>query len=394
MLADTQLFVMWVVFTAIPFWLLPNDLGIWRLRWLITTSIALIFALAPYALLYVAWIALICAVFCHRPGSQPSQKSSKNKGRARLTVGLVLVCIPLLTQRLVFLDPPLLHTLGITFATLRGVAMIFDNHVAGTLWSLRQIALTLFFVPLYTVGPIEKVATFNDAAFAKSPDWLAMLRAVSRCCLGLFKTVFLAEQLIRGYLGTHYSIVDGDFSQYSVGSLWLFVCLSFLYTYINFSGFVDIAIGVSRLFGLTVMENFNLPVLATNLQDFWQRWHRSLGQWITRYLYFPVVAAIRRPWAPYLATLTAFGLIGWWHASSTTYIAWGVMHGIGLCTVMGWQRYMKASHKARYGALVTNPIYIGVSWLLTLAFVAWVQTFANQTNLAASVSLTRHLLGL
>ena len=149
-----------------------------------------------------------------------------------------------------------------------------------------------------------------------------------------------------------------------------------------------------RLFGLSIIENFNYPILARNMRDFWRRWHISLGRWITQYLYFPIVAKLHTPTAPYIATFVAFMLIGWWHGSTLTYISWGVLHGMGLCTVMAWQRAMKRNYPAVYKVMVGNPVYIGLSWMATLFYVAWVQTFANQKSFGEALVMTRSLIGL
>lgn len=385
MYEDTSLFLLWLVLTAASYWIIPASAPRWRQSLLIVSSALLIFAVAPFAALLVLWmwIAVWIAI----------RAFERRRSPMVLSLFLLVICAPLLSQRTVVLDAGLIVTLGITFATLRAVAMAMDCYAKRQRLPAVETGLCLFFLPLYTVGPIESVQRFTADEFSMRPDVLFMARGLSRMALGLFKTVFVAEQLIGGILREIYPAWSRNFSDYSSAEIAGFVCLSFLYTYVNFSGVVDIALGASRLFGLKIIENFDYPILARNMRDFWRRWHISLGQWITQYLYFPIVAKLRTPSAPYIATFAAFMLIGWWHGSTLTYISWGVLHGTGLCTVMAWQRGMKRRYPDAYKAMAANPVYIGASWMATLFYVAWVQTFANQKSFGEAVVMTRTLIG-
>ncbi len=385
MLANTQVLLIWLVLTASAFWLIPPTLPALRV-WLVASSSAvLIYAFAPWAFIFVVWMLVVSFL--------AARLIVSSRRRLYLWGSIILVCLPLVSLRSVLDGHGLWFTLGVTFATLRAVSVIFDSYSLKTAPTFRQNALHLLFLPLYTVGPIQRVQSFGDDAFATSPDLKFMARGLSRICLGLFKTIAIAEQLIRGNVTERFG--DGliDFSAVSPAQTLVFVGASFAYTWINFSGFVDIANGASRLFGLRVMENFNLPILARNLQDFWKRWHMSLGEWINRYLYFPLVASIRTAWAPYAAIFIAFVAIGWWHETSWNYIAWGFLHGAGLCLVLYWQRTMKTKAKPQYEILVNNRVYVGLSWALTLFYVAWVQTFANLSTFDQGIDMTLRLIG-
>jgi alginate O-acetyltransferase complex protein AlgI len=386
MYQDTSLFFLWLALTVASFWLIPPSAPRWRQSLLIVSSFLLIFAVAPFAALLVLWMWATVWIAI--------RAFERSRTPLVLCLFLIATCAPLLWQRTVVLDAGLIVTLGITFATLRAVAMAMDSYTRRAVVPALDAGVCLFFLPLYTVGPIESVQKFTSSSFTSTPDYAFMARGLSRMALGLFKTVFIAEQIIAGALRQNYPAWSRNFSDYSSPEIVVFVCLSFLYTYINFSGVVDIALGASRLFGLSIIENFNYPILARNMRDFWRRWHISLGRWITQYLYFPIVAKLHTPTAPYIATFVAFMLIGWWHGSTLTYISWGVLHGTGLCTVMAWQRAMKRNYPAAYKVMVGNPVYIGLSWMATLFYVAWVQTFANQKSFGEALVMTRSLIGL
>lgn len=385
MLADTQIFMLWIALTVVSYWLLPENAGRSRSILLSCASAALIFVFAPFAVLYVLYIIVACAV--------STRCLNRWRNRWLLTIALLAAAAPLLFQRTVWADASIIHTLGITFATLRGVALVLDSYVNRSVLPVHQQSVALLFLPLYTVGPVEAASRFADDRFHGTPPVAFMLRGLSRICLGLFKTVFIADGIIRTFLDTHYPIEGRDFNMLSSADLMVFVLASFAYTYINFSGFVDIANGVSRLFGLKIIENFNFPIFAGNLQDFWRRWHISLGNWINRYLYFPLVAWIRTSWAPYAAIFTAFTAIGWWHDSSWTYLSWGALHGSGLCLVLLWQRTLKKHYPSRYKRLLGSRLYALASWMLTVFYAAWVQTFANQSSFADAVAMSKNLFG-
>jgi alginate O-acetyltransferase complex protein AlgI len=144
--------------------------------------------------------------------------------------------------------------------------------------------------------------------------------------------------------------------------IWAFLALTLLYVYLDFSAYTDIAIGSSRLFGLRIMENFNLPFLATSLQGFWQRWHMTLANWCRTYIYMPMIGLTRNPYAAVIATFVVMGL---WHAASPHWVAWGLWHGLGMAGILVWQRFATRRKirffKTRAGAVT--------GWAMTMAYV-------------------------
>ena len=221
-------------------------------------SFVFVFAFAPWAAVLVLWmyLAVLASMWF----------LTKWRSTALMSVAILLVCIPLLAQRIVYLDTDLVASLGLTFATLRAVSIVLDGYTARAKFHARQVFLCLFFLPLYTVGPVEAVKTFEGQNFIREFQFSLALQGVRRVIVGLFKAVFIADELILGFLSNHYPIDNRDFTTFDNLECLLFVLLSFLYTYINFSGFVDIAIGVSRLFGLKTVENFNYPLAARDLR--------------------------------------------------------------------------------------------------------------------------------
>ena len=152
-----------------------------------------------------------------------------------------------------------------------------------------------------------------------------MAAGAQRIALGLVKKIVLADNLTLAldYYGP-------GFTALPAGQAWLFLAALAARILLDFSGYSDMAIGLSRLLGIGLPENFNWPYLATSLQDFWQRWHISLSTWIRDYVYIPLGGnrhgLIRR-----LANgLFVFALCGLWHGPAWHFVLWGLWHGAGL----------------------------------------------------------------
>ncbi|MCZ7587226.1 MAG: hypothetical protein M5R36_29945 [Deltaproteobacteria bacterium] len=110
--------------------------------------------------------------------------------------------------------------------------------------------------------------------------------------------------------------------------LWMCVTAYYFYLYLDFAGYSDVAIGLSRMFGYRIMENFRWPLLATNVADFWRRWHISLTGWITDYVYIGLGGNRRGLRLAARNTMIAMILVGLWHGLSPHFVLWGAYHGV------------------------------------------------------------------
>lgn len=251
--------------------------------------------------------------------------------------------------------------------------------------SLAQYLGFCFFTPTMAVGPINRYSTFRGSL--ENPDSDAAgppLRAALRVLIGAVKFRFLAgifDQL--SYSGL---LLDGNPHH------WIDLPIAavgyYLYLFCNFSGFCDIAIGMAGLIGLRVEENFNNPFIARNMREFWNRWHITLGmymrdvvftpssKWLTRRL---GVRAANHATAGAIALV--FVLIGVWHMPGWHYLAFGVMHAIGVVTVhyytitlkqrLGRDRYrayMASATVRRLGVVVTFTYVTASHFLFANSF--------------------------
>ncbi len=167
--------------------------------------------------------------------------------------------------------------------------------------------------------------------------------------------------------------VDKVFSspgEHSGAGLTLGLAMFALQIYGDFAGYSDIARGVSRTFGIELMENFRQPYFATDISSFWRRWHISLSTWLRDYLYIPLGGNRGSTWFVYRNLILAMVLGGLWHGAAWTFVAWGGLHGLTLALHKAWATYWSKSDDAPWRKTFLCP----VNWALTMTTVmlAWV----------------------
>jgi len=159
--------------------------------------------------------------------------------------------------------------------------------------------------------------------------------------VGLAKKMLIAD-VIGSFLASHTNTVEGISGFVTA---WYVVVAYAMQLYFDFSGYTDLALGVSLLFGVSLPQNFNSPYLATNPAEFWERWHMSLSNWFKYYLFSPISRFLlrkwgtdKRDWAQYAANLSTMGFIGLWHGAGWGFLLWGLYHGILLNFNIWWKR--------------------------------------------------------
>lgn len=232
---------------------------------------------------------------------------------------------------------PILVALSFSYIMLR----LFDMHRA--MWERRLRIPTLvdtinYLLPFHMLaaGPIQSYADFVDQpGEPRRVDRDEVLSGLGRIAFGAFKKFVVAAALQETFL-TGFS---------AGGWYWLLeMQICFLWLYIDFSAYSDIAVGVGRLLGVHTPENFNKPYLARNLVVFWERWHISLSMWIRRNIFMPVQLTMLRRTAgrrPLLCASVAFAiaffLCGLWHAVDIRFAAWGALHALGLVVATNYR---------------------------------------------------------
>ncbi|MCR8845592.1 MBOAT family protein [Paenibacillus sp. SC116] len=234
-----------------------------------------------------------------------------------------------------FINQPFLPTveqlilpLGISYFTFELIHYLVERK-RGNLPEHKPIGLLafIFFFPTMVAGPIKQFQVFYPQLQNRF-QWENIPYGIGRIGIGLFKKLVLAESIkvIAAPIYTEAGIAQSDPT-----TLWIALVAYTFVIYFDFSGYSDIAIGTARLFGIVVPENFRNPYMARSIAEFWNRWHISLGAWLTRYVYFPLGGSrVSQPRVYFnlMCTMTVSGL---WHGAAWNFVVWGMFHGVMLC---------------------------------------------------------------
>ena len=179
--------------------------------------------------------------------------------------------------------------------------------------------------------------------------------------------------------------VDHHFTNYTVSSPARLLLASVFYSfqlYCDFAGYSYIAIGMGKLFGLSVPVNFERPYLATNIQDFWRRWHIGLSRWFREHIYFPLGGSRKGIYRTAINTIIVFAVSGLWHGFGLNFIAWGLMHGFALALFGFIRPLLKKS--GLLDLTEKNPILRWIARIINFAFVnlAWIVFRSGSLSLA------------
>lgn len=266
---------------------------------------------------------------------------------------------------------PILSVLGFSYVTLRLIelirAMAERRHDAPDLVDTINYLLPFH---MLAAGPIQAYDEFVDQPAQDTPlTPQIVLEALERIAFGVFKKFVLA-----------YGIQTLFLTDFKAGGIyWLFEAqMFFIWLYLDFSAYSDIAVGVGKLIGVRTPENFNQPYFARNITVFWERWHISLSLWIRRNLFYPVqVALLRRTGgaSPQLCGAVAFSvsflLCGLWHGIAWNFVVWGVMHASGLIIVNAYrQQLTKRLGSKGMKQYLANPYFKVISTSITFEWVA------------------------
>ena len=210
---------------------------------------------------------------------------------------------------------------GLSFFTFSELSYIFDVYNGKSKPQKSIILFTLYvsFFGKISMGPIVSYHEMEDQLTNRTLSKAQYASGMVLFSKGLIKKVLLADQL--SYV---YSILQNNTSTLGV---WLLAISYMLQIYFDFSGYSDMAIGLSRLFGFDFKPNFDHPYTATSVQDFWRKWHISLSQWFRDYLYIPL-GGNRVDKNTYIRNIfIVWFCTGLWHGANWTFILWGLYYG-------------------------------------------------------------------
>ncbi|BBB48490.1 MBOAT family O-acyltransferase [Pelolinea submarina] len=244
--------------------------------------------------------------------------------------------------------------------------------------NLRDFMVYVLFFPAFIAGPIDRLDHFQKQleqrnAQPASEDFLEGGRRIAH---GLFYKFILADSLALLALNP----LSAQQVR-STGWMWVLVYTYAFRLYFDFSGYTDLAIGISRLMGIQLPENFKQPYLAENLTVFWNRWHITLTQWFRTYYFNPVTRYLRtrkQPistvWMIFFTQVSTMVLIALWHGISLNFVLWGLWNGLGMFAHNRWTEWRKQypAEPSKYVWVVRAQKYISIFMTFNFIALGWV----------------------
>lgn len=288
-----------------------------------------------------------------------------------------------------------LRWLGFSYIAFRLIHVLRDKQL-GRLpeLTLPEFATYVVFFPALSAGPIDRAERFTSDLkkdFAITQD--ETLVAGQRIVIGLFKKFVIADALALIALNDALATQVG-----TTGWMWIHLYAYAFQIYFDFSGYTDIAIGIARLVGIKLPENFLSPYTKPNLTQFWNNWHMTLTQWFRAYFFNPFNRWIRGyksipAWTMILiGQLATMLLIGLWHGITLNFILWGAWHGLGLFLQNRWSDFAKTRFNTNNLRLQAAMQLGGV--LLTFHFVALGWVFFALSGPILSMQVFMKLFGI
>lgn len=267
----------------------------------------------------------------------------------------------------------LILPLGLSFITFQKIAYLVDTYRGETKnYSFATFSLFATFFPQLIAGPIvhhkEVIPQFEDEK-NKRIILSNVNMGIFIFLVGLTKKVAIADTVALWANDGYQHYQNLTFIESWITSLSYTIQL-----YFDFSGYCDMAIGLALLFNIKLPVNFFSPYKARNIQDFWKRWHMTLGRFLTQYIYIPLGGNRKGKILTYFNVFIIFFISGFWHGAGWTFIIWGVMHGL-------------ASILLRLWGITNIKLPYWVSWFITFQFVnvAWVYFRATSIEQANTI---------
>lgn len=287
-----------------------------------------------------------------------------------------------------FTNPiPLLNVIlpiGLSFHTFQAMSYTIEvfrgNQKAEKHFGIY--ALYVLFYPQLVAGPIERPQNIiHQFREFKRFNWENLFLGTRLMLWGLFKKTVIADRV-----SIFVDRVFDDPTSYNSATLLVGTIFFAIQIYCDFSGYSDIAIGAARTMGFNLMTNFNRPYFATNIKNFWERWHISLSTWFRDYVYIPLGGNRVKTKRLYFNVAVVFLLSGFWHGASWTFIIWGGLHvlyfwiNMFIGKTVGWDRFYKLKY------------FPPIAWFVTFSLVCLAWIFFRADSIELSVEYFKALL--
>ena len=267
--------------------------------------------------------------------------------------------------------------LGLSFIMFEAISYLVDIYKGDTKsGSLIDVFLFFTFFPKIASGPIVLWKDFSSQIYNRKVSVDLFFSGMNRVMIGFAKKSIMADSL-----GTVVQSINEN-TQLGIDSPTAFLgaLCYFLQIYYDFSGYSDIAIGISRIFGFDFKENFNYPYTSTSIGEFWRRWHISLGTWFREYIYIPLGGNRKHV---YINLFVVFLITGIWHGSTFNFVIWGVAHGL---LIMIERAFREKVWYKKIPALF--------KWMFTMVFVYLTWIIFMIPSLTQAIIYYKSMLGI
>ncbi|HEX3814810.1 MAG TPA: MBOAT family protein [Mycobacteriales bacterium] len=271
--------------------------------------------------------------------------------------------------------------IGISFFTFHHMSYVIDVYRKDRPAQRNPLTFVTYIAmfPQLVAGPIvryhEIADQFTEIRTNRLDDFTA---GFPRFALGLAKKVIIADSVAP--VASACFATPG--SQLTTTTAWLGALAYTVQIFFDFSGYSDMALGLGRMFGFRLPENFNRPYSSVTITEFWRRWHMSLSRWFRDYVYIALGGNRRGRVRTYRNLVTIFVLCGFWHGANWTFLIWGLFHGALLVVerATGW------------AAEPTNRILFVIRRIITMFFVVIGWVFFNSSSLTQAMRIITHML--
>ena len=249
--------------------------------------------------------------------------------------------------------------IGISFIVFEKITYLVDIYkkIGTPAQSIISYFLYILLFPKLLAGPIVKYHDIADQLETRALSAEGFVDGLRRFLIGLAKKVLIADTL-QEVVDPIFKLSSGELGFYNA---WVGLICFTLQIYFDFSGYSDMAIGLARMMGFRLLENFNMPYISQSFTEFWRRWHISLSTWIREYLYIPLGGNRVSSARMYTNLLLCFFLCGLWHGASWTFVVWGLYHGLFLIfDKIFWLDFQKSLPPV-FNNLVTF-LFIMIGW--------------------------------
>lgn len=391
MIASLEIMMLSLALLVPLYWLIPTPLALLREALVVAASLLLIVLMSPVIIVWLVPYYIVAAALFYATRLGLGKEAAKTLSWGLFLPLAAFEYVPAadVVAGLGWQSPgndanlTAQAYLGASYCAIRSFLVVREG-LARDHFAPMPSLLSMTFFGSYIAGPIAGSNPFVRGAIATSLTHEGALTGLARIGWGA-ALLLVVKPVIVDFEMTR--LLGPIAAKTTTLGAWLLVYKDFLALFVDFAGYSHTAIGTALLFGIKLPENFRNPLVATSMQEFWQRWHMSLGAFISTYLFKPIVRRIGRP---EVAIFLAFALIGLWHQVTWMYFIWGVGHGAALMLNMMWRKRTaelpEPSPSARRVSKLTG-------WVLTMTWVSILSAIANSASLAEAGKLVATLLG-